>query len=95
MKQIKLYEGLDAKDKISDDDLQEINKILKKFAKGFDSDAYVKTLQDPAQTHAIYGIIKDRQRAAIEQLKDLGATKFRMIGLNGFKAICFNASKIK
>jgi hypothetical protein len=68
-----------------------MKEILKKFVEDFDSNLYIKTLHDPIQTHAIYGITKDRQKAAVEQLKALGATKFRMVGTNGFKVICFKA----
>ena len=85
-----INEGLDAKDKISANDMKEINLILKKFAKGYGEDAYPKTLQDPVQTHAIYGIAKDRQKNAQEELKKLGATKFRFVGVN----VCFDASKM-
>ena len=52
--------------------------------------SYVQTIFDPIQTHALYGITKSQKDDAIEELKEIGAKRFRVVNNRyGFSIICF------
>jgi hypothetical protein len=62
---------------------------------------YIQTLFDPHQTHAVYGLDKCTFDQCKDQLKQLGANRFRTVNCknaqgkpNGFLILCFNANKI-
>lgn len=64
---------------------------------GHDSSKYFQQLYDTVQSHALYGIGKDEVESHKEQLKKLGANKFRVVTATSkyFKILCFNATKIQ
>lgn len=59
-------------------------------------DRYGNPVYDPVQTHALYGITASDIDKFKEDLKRIGAKRFRTVSNRfGFKILCFNAEKIK
>jgi hypothetical protein len=84
----------DAKDKIPAADLVKIEQILNSICRNY-SGSYWKILFDPQQTHAIYGVHKDRIESLKDDLTKMGAAKFRVVKNGNLPILCFNASKMK
>lgn len=73
------------------------NKLMRTFDLSPNDAQYFQSLFDPTQTHAIYGITKDDLEHYKEQLKKLGANKFRAVTASSkhLKILCFNATNIE
>lgn len=70
--------------------------ILDSFCKGYGG-AYCQKLNDPVQTHAIYGIAKTSKEEVKAKLKAMGAKRFRSVQPHAkyLTIICFDAANIK
>ena len=97
MKHLKKFNEA-ALDNIDKERQRELNSQLMKVAKdigGYSSNYYINTLFDPVQTHSLHGVRTEDVPRVKEELKKLGAKKFRMVSAgNGNKIICFDASNI-
>lgn len=73
-----------------------MNSKLNGVLCNFHPERYVQKMFDPVQTHALYGITESAVADIKIRLKDLGATRFRVVKTrSAFRILCFNASKIK
>jgi hypothetical protein len=82
--------------KISKERKGEIANALRNFINStYDSGIYWQDIYDYVQSHAIYGIPKDKVDDYKNKLKKLGVTKFRVVKNSGNPILCFNAEKIK
>jgi hypothetical protein len=82
--------------KITKERKKEIGCIISELiGSTYDSGVYWQDVYDYVQSHAIYGISKDRVDDYKNKLKKLGATKFRVVKNSGNPILCFNAEKIK
>lgn len=72
---------------------QAINTKLRNFCTSYDGSYYQK-LNDPVQTHAVYGIPKSDKEMVKLTLRSLGAKKFRTVQphAKNLTIICFDAS---
>jgi hypothetical protein len=59
--------------------------------------SYMQPIHDPQQTHAIYGILKSLEESVKEDLRKIGAKRFRSVKphAKGLSIICFDASGIE
>ena len=56
--------------------------------------AYIQSIFDPVQSHAVYGIHEENLNEVKEILKLCGANKFRTIkGTKGWRILAFNFKK--
>jgi len=52
--------------------------------------SYVKTLHDPIQTHALYGVSNEDVYRAKLELSKVGAVRFRLVKTSyGLTIVCF------
>jgi hypothetical protein len=82
--------------RITNERKKEIGKIINELLYfTYDSGVYWQDIYDHTQSHAIYGIPKDKVDDYKYKLKKLGATRFRVVKNSGNPILCFNAEKIK
>lgn len=57
------------------------------------SNVYIKSLTDPIQTHAIYGVTKDTKKYWLNELKNAEVLNIKEVKSGNFIILCFNAKK--
>ena len=84
-----------AYNKLPQDKIKDINKAIGSVTTKY-SGTYFQRLWDTRQTHAVYGVTESTMDMLKDELKKIGATKFRKVKANGHICwiICFSAEKI-
>lgn len=74
--------------------LYNLNDLENKLGITNKSNVHIKSLTDPVQTHAIYGVTKETKKYWLNELKNAGAVKIREVKSGNFVILCFNAKNM-
>jgi hypothetical protein len=83
-------------DKIPEEKVKGVTKTIEAVVSRFHG-MYFQRIWDRVQTHAVYGVTEDTMDILRDELKKIGAMKFRKIKANGrtLWILTFSAEKIK
>ncbi len=91
---------MSALDNLSQETRSKVDALIAKFCNEVSrrqDSVYFKSLFDPVQTHAVYGLTQDNYDEVKSSLTKLGAKKFRKVKVRSsdFLILCFNAAKME